>query len=83
MGKTSSAVKARWNREHYDCLGVRLPKGSLDEVKWLASTRGLTVSQFLRQAILQSCTDAELLELDALTQKMKTNPYISTNSGGG
>lgn len=33
MGKTSSAVKRRWNNQNYDTYGVSLPKGLKEKLK--------------------------------------------------
>ena len=33
MGKTSSAVKDRWNAKAYDEIKVRVPKGQKDSIK--------------------------------------------------
>ena len=48
---TSSAVKDRWNRKHYDRVPVYVQKGGKDEVKALADLAGLSVSEYVRMAI--------------------------------
>lgn len=44
MGKTSNAVKDRWNAKSYDDLRVRVPKGQKTQIERLARTRGTTVN---------------------------------------
>lgn len=48
---TSSEVKDRWNKKHYDRLPVYVQKGGKDEVKALAERAGLSVSEYVRMAI--------------------------------
>lgn len=44
MGKTSNAVKDRWNAEAYDSLRIRVPKGRKETVEALAKARGESVN---------------------------------------
>ena len=44
MGKTSNAVKDRWNSKTYDDLRIRVPKGRRKDVEELARMRGTTVN---------------------------------------
>ena len=48
---TSPAVKDRWNRKHYDRLALTVPKGARSEVQELAESAGISVSEYIRQAI--------------------------------
>lgn len=54
MGKTSNAVKDRWNAEAYDSLRIRIPKGRKATVEAVAKARGESinglVNGFLREA---------------------------------
>ena len=55
MGKTSSAVKNRYNAKAYDQIPVRVPKGRKADVEAYAKTQGESVNglinNFLRNAI--------------------------------
>lgn len=48
---TSPAVKDRWNKKHYDRLLIYVPIGSRSEVQELAESAGVSVSEYIRQAI--------------------------------
>lgn len=39
-GKTSAAVKNKWNAENYDRIAVMVPKGRKDELKEIAKKKG-------------------------------------------
>ena len=61
MGKTSNAVRDRWNSKAYDDLRVRVPKGQKENIEELARMRNQTVNgliAFLLQRELQF-SDAE------------------------
>ena len=80
MGYTSSKVKDRWNKKHYDCITARLPIGCRDELKQLARRHGLSVTQFLRWAVLQAVSDAEREQCPILSGRTKNdidNGYVS------
>lgn len=55
MGKTSSAVKNRYNAKAYDQLPIRIPKGRKADVDAYAKHRGESVNglvnNFLREAL--------------------------------
>ena len=55
MGKTSSAVKNRYNAKAYDQLPIRIPKGRKADIEAYAKACGESVNglvnNFLRQAI--------------------------------
>ena len=44
MGKTSNAVKDRWNLKNYDRLMIRIPKGRKSTVEAVAAARGESVN---------------------------------------
>lgn len=48
---TSPEVKDRWNRAHYDRIGLTVYKGGKAEVQALADDAGLSVSEYIRQAV--------------------------------
>lgn len=51
MGKTSSAVKDRYNAKAYDEIKVRVDKGQKDEIKSHAEAQGESVNGFINRAI--------------------------------
>lgn len=67
---TSSEVKARYNRKHYDCVAFRMRKGGRDVVAALADSMGLSMSEYIRHLII---ADA----------KNRQNADISAEIGGG
>ena len=62
MGKTSSAVKDRYNAKAYDEIKVRVPKGQKDIIKAHADSMGESVNAFIGRAI------DEAMERDAEEQ---------------
>lgn len=51
MGKTSSAVKDRYNAKAYDELKVRVSKGDKEQIKAHAESMGESVNGFINRAI--------------------------------
>ena len=51
MGRTSSAVKDRYNAKAYDEIKVRVNKGKKDAIKAHADGRGESVNSFIGRAI--------------------------------
>lgn len=51
MGKTSSAVKNRYNAKAYDQLPIRIPKGRKDDVTIRAKEIGETVNGYVNALI--------------------------------
>lgn len=54
MGKTSSAVKDRYNAKVYDTLTLRVPKGGKDAIKSHAEKHGESVNGFIDRAISEA-----------------------------
>lgn len=52
MGKTSSAVKNRYNAKAYDQLPIRIPKGQKATVEAAAQEAGESVNQYTQKALL-------------------------------
>ena len=52
MGKTSSAVKNRYNAKVYDQLPIRIPKGHKSTVESAAAAVGESVNGYVQRAIL-------------------------------
>ena len=51
MGKTSNAVKDRYNAKAYDDIRVRVPKGQKERIQAYAESRGETVNGFINRLI--------------------------------
>ena len=54
MGRTSSAVKDRYNAKAYDEIKVRVSKGKKDAIKAHADSRGESVNSFISRAISET-----------------------------
>lgn len=61
MGKTSSAVKDRYNAKTYDEIKVRVPKGEKDLIQAHAEAHGESTNGFINRAI------SETMERDKAT----------------
>lgn len=53
MGKTSSAVKDRWNAKAYDEIKVRVQKGQKDQIQDAAAAAGMSVNAYINAAITE------------------------------
>lgn len=51
MGKTSSAVKNKWNDKAYDRINLTVPKGKKENIKACAESTGESVNAFINRAI--------------------------------
>ena len=51
LGKTSAAVKNKWNKNNYDRIEVVVPKGEKDIIKAHAQTTGESTNEFIKRAI--------------------------------
>ena len=51
MSKTSSKVKQKWNENNYDIIKFYVPIGTKSYVAAEAEARGVSVGQFLRDAV--------------------------------
>ena len=64
---TSAAVKNRWNTQHYDRIIVHVPAGAKAEVQKLADDMGLSVAEYIRQAIrIKAARDGKSDEIPTL-----------------
>ena len=59
MGKTSNTVKDRWNRQNYDSLLIRLPKGKKERIQNFAQSVGESVNGFINRAIDEAMKEEE------------------------
>ena len=51
MGKTSNAVKDRYNAKAYDDIRVRVPKGMKEKIQVYAEANGETINGFINRLI--------------------------------
>lgn len=51
MGKTSSAVKNRYNEKAYDRISLVVPKGQKEVIKAHAESKGESLNSFIQKAI--------------------------------
>lgn len=51
MGKTSAAVKNKWNKNNYDRIEIVVPKGEKDTIKTHAQNMGESTNEFIKRAI--------------------------------
>ena len=54
MGKTSSAVKDRYNAKTYDEIKIRVPKGQKDLIQAHAEALGESTNGFINRAISET-----------------------------
>lgn len=47
--RTSSAVKAKYNRRHYDRLTLLMPKGRKEKLKEYANNHDITVNKLINE----------------------------------
>lgn len=54
MGKTSNAVKDRYNAKAYDDIRVRVPKGEKERIQAFAEANGETINGFINRLITEA-----------------------------
>ena len=54
MGKTSSAVKDRYNAKTYDDIRLRVPKGQKERIQAFAEANGESLNGFLNRLIAEA-----------------------------
>lgn len=54
MGRTSSAVKERYNAKAYDDIRLRVPKGDKEKIQTFAATNGETINGFINRVIAEA-----------------------------
>lgn len=59
MGKTSAAVKNKWNDKAYDRINLVVPKGKKDIIKEYAEANGESVNAFINRAINKAMNTEE------------------------
>ena len=70
---TSTEVKDRWNRNHYDQILIRTAKGGREAIQVIAAANGKSVSEYIRGLIIA----------DAARDRKLANVDISAILGGG
>ena len=51
MGKTSTAVKQRWNTANYDQIKFYVPKGEREKIAAYAKAKGETTSSLIKRLL--------------------------------
>lgn len=54
MGRTSSAVKDRYNAKAYDEMKVRVMKGNKERIQAHAEAQGESLNAFISRAIIET-----------------------------
>lgn len=54
MGKTSNAVKDRYNSKAYDDIRLRVPKGEKEKIQAFAESNGETLNRFINRLITEA-----------------------------
>lgn len=61
-GKTSAASKNKYIAKAYDRINFVMPKGRKAEIKALASSKGMSASEWINQAIQEKIEREEAAE---------------------
>ncbi len=59
MGRTSTTVKDRWNKNNYDSLLIRIPKGRKADIEKAAVALGQSLNGFVGSAIRETLKMSE------------------------
>ena len=62
MGKTSNAVKDRYNAKAYDDIRLRVPKGDKERIQSFAEANGETVNGFINRLIAEAMGEDKTAE---------------------
>lgn len=54
MGRTSAAVKNKWNDKAYDRINLTVPKGEKDAIQDHAKKQGESTNAFINRAIKET-----------------------------
>ena len=54
MGKTSNAVKDKYNAKAYDDIRLRVPKGKKEQIQAFAESNGETVNGMINRLITEA-----------------------------
>lgn len=59
MGKTSSAVKNKWNAKAYDAINLRIPKGRKQDLEAYAREHGESVNGLINRLLRDVLSQTE------------------------
>ena len=62
MGKTSSAVKDRYNAKAYDDIRLRVPKGQKERIQTFAAENGESLNGFINRVINEAMGEDKTTE---------------------
>ena len=62
MGKTSNAVKDRYNSKAYDDIRLRVPKGEKEKIQAFAESNGETLNGFINRLITEAMGEDKTAE---------------------
>lgn len=71
---TSSEVKDRWNKKHYEQLQFRTGIGGRDVIKAMAQLRGMSVSAYIRHLVIEDAQRAGKGDITAIIGGGGVNP---------
>ena len=63
---TSSEVKDRYNRKHYDQVAFRTGIGGRDAIKAMAELRGMSLAEYLRHLVIEDCKNSGNGDISAI-----------------
>lgn len=62
MGRTSNAVKDRYNAKAYDDIRLRVPKGEKDKIQAFAEANGESLNGFINRLIVEAMGEHKTAE---------------------
>lgn len=63
---TSTEVKDRWNRDHYDQVHFRTGIGGREAIAAMAELRGMSIAEYLRHLVISDAAEAGKTEISAI-----------------
>lgn len=63
---TSSEVKDRYNRKHYEQVGFRVGIGGKEAIKVMADLRGMSLAEYIRHLVIADAQSAGKGDISAL-----------------
>lgn len=58
MGKTSTAVKNKWNAQNYDQLRINVKKGQREQIQEYAKSKGMSLNGYINKLIADDMGEA-------------------------
>lgn len=62
MSYTSTEVKARWNRNHYDRMSALIPKGRKELLKKYCEEKGVSMNCLITNLLLEAMRETDLID---------------------